>query len=69
MSRHFICLCQYYKMKLCITTLLAGIEETRAVFATTMFGFASGFIVMYDVTDIKSYNDVCHWYFFSLCFV
>lgn len=29
--------------------------------AKNLYKCASGFIVMYDVTDIQSYNDVYHW--------
>lgn len=46
------------RVKFCDTS---GAEDAMENIAKNLYKCASGFIVMYDVTDIQSYNDVYHW--------
>lgn len=40
--------------------LLAGNDKSHELLKD-IYGVANGFIVMYDITDIQSYNDVYEW--------
>ena len=39
----------------------AGDVRTRESIAKRLYPLAAGFIIMYDVTDIQSYNDIYNW--------
>jgi len=39
----------------------SGDVRTRESIAKRLYPLAQGFIIMYDVTDIQSYNDIYHW--------